>query len=276
MFKATSIIVFVSVAFSTYAQTPREIVDSMFYKTNELKGFIAVINKTERFEEEYVIQKSLVKLNRDPIKIYIRQLMPKEGIEVLVDSARYRKAIVNLNSFPWVNLYLDPQGIFMRKNQHHTVYDSGFDLMTSILKIELRSNNPKQSLVRKDDTEWNGQKMFKLILSNNDYKLIDYTVKNGETVDDIADRFKINGYSILELNDDVNGYSDVEAGQIIKIPNHYAKTMELHIDQTTFLPLVIKVFDYKGLYEKYEYNSININPFFAEDEFTEEFEHYNF
>lgn len=248
----------------------------MLYNTERLKGFIAVINKTERFDDEYTIQLSLVKLNRAPNEVYIRQLSPKEGVEVLLNPSQSKKAVVNLNSFPWVNLYLDPEGSLMRRNQHHMVYDSGFDLMMSILKTELASKNPYQSLNRGPDTEWNGKKMYSLEFRNNDYKLVDYTVQGNEKVDDIAAKLNVNAYSILEFNDEVDGYSDVNPGQIIKVPSHYAKSIELLISQETYLPLVTKVFDDMGLYEKYEYNSITLNPAFQKDEFSEEFEHYNF
>lgn len=251
--------------------------ESMFYKTDELKSFIAVINKTERIEDQYITQLSLVKLSRTSSKkIYIRQLYPKEGIEILLNTSKSKKAIINLNSFPWINLYLDPNGYLMRKNQHHVVQDSGFDLMASILQFELASNNPNQKLLRKPDTYWNGHKLYHLELANRDYKIVDYVVGKDEDLDNIADKLKINTYSIIELNDDVDSHTDVKVGQKIKVPNHYAKSMTLYIDQTSKLPLVIKVFDHNGLYEKYEYNSITINPTFTVNEFTEEFEHYNF
>lgn len=248
----------------------------MFVKTEELKGFVAVIKKTERFNDEYVIQQSLVKLVREPSQIYVRQLAPKEGVEVLVNSTLSHKAVVNLNSFPWVNLYLDPNGSLMRKKQHHKVADSGFDLMVSILAYELASNNPNQELIKKPDIRWGGKQMFHLELSNGDYKIVDYKVKEGENLDTIADRLKVNAYYIMEINSSIDSYTDIRAGQVIKVPNHYAKSMTLYIDKDTRLPLMIKVFDQKGLYEKYEYNSITVNPSFAENEFTEEFEHYNF
>ncbi len=258
-------------------QTAMEIIVMMYKDADKIEGLIAEINKVERIENELIVQLSKVKLNRSPYKVYIKQLAPKEGVEVLAAITKPgTKATVNLNSFPWINLYLDPYGSLMRRNQHHTVYDSGFDLMIKILKYELSSKLSENRLERKEDVVWKGREMYHLELKNNDYNIVSYNVKTDENLDDIADKLHINAYAIIELNEEVNDYEDVEEGQEIKVSSHYAKSMTLFIDKKTHLPLVIKVFDQYGLYEKYEYNSITINPTFAPNEFTEDFEEYDF
>jgi len=247
----------------------------MYQDASKIEGFIAEINKVERVDDEYITQLSQVKLNRNPYKVYIKQLAPKEGVEVLA-SNNGKKAVVNLNSFPWVNIYLDPYGILMRRNQHHLVFDSGFDLMIKVLKHELSASISNERLIRKEDTMWLGKEMYHVELQNNDYRIVNYTVRSEENIDIIASKLNINSYAILELNNDVDGYDDVNEGQIIKVPNHYAKSMALFIDKESHLPLVIKVFDTNGLFEKYEYNSIQLNPQFTPNEFTQAFEGYNF
>ncbi len=274
--KKYAIVLFILISASTtYGQTAMEVIVMMYKEVAKIEGFIAEIKKEERIEDEYVIQLSKVKLQREPYKVYVKQLAPKEGVEVLARAGN-PKTVVNLNSFPWINLYLDPHGSLMRRNQHHVVYDSGFDLMISILKYELSSKLSEERLQRKENVIWQGKEMYHLELKNNDYDLIPYQVKPNETLDDIANKLHINAYAILELNKDVDDYEDVEEGQEIKVPTHYAKRMTLLIDKKTHLPLVIKVFDNKGLYEKYEYNSIRLNPVFAPNEFTMEYEGYNF
>jgi len=262
-------------SFSSKGQTAMEVIVMMYKNAAKIDGFIAEIKKEERIEDEYVIQVSKVKLQKEPYKVYVKQLAPKEGVEVLAQAGN-PKAVVNLNSFPWINLYLDPYGALMRRNQHHLVYDSGFELMIRILKHELSTKISEERLSRKEDTIWKGKEMYHLELKNEDYSIYLYQVKPNEDLDDIANKLNINAYAILELNEDVDGYDDVEAGQKIRVPSHYAKKMTLFIDKKTHLPLVIKVFDNQGLYEKYEYNSIILNPVFAPNEFTEDFEHYDF
>lgn len=262
----------------TYGQTPMEIVKRMFVKADSLEGFIAEIKKTERFNNAYIVQVSYVKLKRKPYQIYLRQVSPKEGVEVLIDTdSDNKKAVVNLNSFPWINLYLDPYGTLMRRNQHHTALDSGFDLMLKILKYELRDGLSDYKMTRKPDAYWKGRKMYALELLNDDYIIKEYKVTpEDDNLDIIADKLYINTYSIIDLNDDIDGYHDINPNQIIKVPSHYGKSMDLLIDQETHLPMVIKVYDNRGLYETYEYNSITINPSFMPNEFTEEFEEYDF
>jgi uncharacterized protein DUF1571 len=256
-------------------QSAQEIINLMYQDAGNINGFVAEINKIERVDDEYIVQLSSVKLNRQPYKVYIKQLAPKKGVEVLASKGG-EKAVVNLNSFPWINIYLDPYGTLMRRNQHHLVFDSGFDLMIKILKHELKDEGAHNKLIRKEDIFWQGRKMHQIELVNNDYAIINYVVGKDEDVDIIAHKLNINAYAVIELNEAIDDYDDVEEGQVIKVPNHYAKSMSLLIDQQTHLPLVIKVFDNKGLYEKYEYNSIVLNPSFAHDEFTLQYAEYNF
>ena len=56
----------------------------------------------------------------------------------------------------------------------------------------------------------------------------------------------------------------------------YAKKMILYIDKGYMLPLVIKVYDGKGLYEQYAYTKFILNPDFEDDEFTSEYKDYGF
>lgn len=277
MARIFTLLIFVFSSLFSSGQTAMEIVVMMYKDASKIDGFIAEINKVERVEDEYIIQLSQVKLNREPYKVYIKQLAPKEGVEVLASKTnKPTKATINLNSFPWINLYLDPYGALMRRNQHHSVYDSGFDLMIKILKHELSIEFSEDRLIRKEDQIWQGQEMYHLELQNNDYKIVSYTVKENEDVDDIASKLNVSAFAIIELNDDVDGYTDVDKDQVINVPNHYAKSMTLLIDKNTHLPLVIKVFDDEGLFEKYEYNSITLNPDFTPNEFSADFEKYNF
>ena len=92
------------------------------------------MKKRERIGGEMQSQESTVKLNVNPFKMYLRQLSPKDGLEVLyVQGENDNKAIINTNGFPWVNVSLDPMGSVMRDNQHHTVHQSGYAHLMSIL-----------------------------------------------------------------------------------------------------------------------------------------------
>ena len=260
-----------------FSQSGLELLYKMAEHSQQIVSFTATITKTERIDGTYEKQISAVKLNRDPFMIYLRQQYPKDGVEILCRSDR-KKALVNLNSFPWINLNLDPYGSLMRRNQHHTVYDSGFDLMTNILLRALANIGSDTS----EYIKYFGTKIYEerdvhhLEFINPSYHVRDYTVGEKETVIEIAKKLNINEYYILELNDDVDFYDDVDDGQVIRIPSHYASRMTLFIDTEYMIPMVIWAYDDKGLFEKYAYSKFILNPPLSKEEFEADFPDYDF
>jgi outer membrane lipoprotein-sorting protein len=182
-----------------------------------------------------------------------------------------------MNGFPWINLTLDPEGPTMRKHQHHTVHDSGFDLLAIILERNLQAFNPlEQTLTRKEDIFWITENAIQIELVNKAYKTSLYKVNDDENIADIAKKFNVNEYAILELNPECTNYEDVKDGQEIIIPSHYGVTMNLYISKKTMLPLLIRVYDHNGLFEEYDYTEFELNPRFAANEFDEHFTEYDF
>ncbi len=262
---------------SGYSQSPKGIIIEMIQHANKLQGFTAEITKEERIDGELVKQITAVKLIRQPFQLYLNQRYPKKGVEILVRKNNNR-ALINPNAFPWINLSLDPYGSLMRKDQHHTVYDSGFDLMAGILHRELAriGTDTSEHIFYHGETEWQGRSTFLVEMSNPHYKQVIYHVQLGEDLNSIARKLNINEYAILQLNEEVDYYDDVAPGQEIIVPSSYAKKMELYIDKEHMLPLLIKVWDAEGLYEQYAYKKFVINPYFAPDEFTSDYKKYGF
>lgn len=258
-------------------QSPKAIVLQMIDSARQLRGFTAVITKSERIEGEVLVQVSQVKLSRKPFQLYLYQESPKDGVEILWQHGK-EKALVNPNSFPWINLYLDPYGSLMRRNQHHTLFDSGFDLMSGILHRELAriGTDTTEHIFYRGITNWQGRPAYHIVMENPNYHIATYKVELGEDIIAIARKLNINEYAVLELNDGIDFYDDVSPGQEIKVPSRYAKKMNLYIDVGYMLPLMIEVFDDQGLYEQYEYKNFIINPAFTKDEFTDEYEDYGF
>jgi hypothetical protein len=268
---------FLGSSLQVWSQSPKTIIIDMIQSENELEGFTAEITKEERIEGELIRQITAVKLIKSPFQIYLNQRYPKKGVEVLL-RVGHEKALINPNAFPWINLSLDPQGSLMRRNQHHTVYDSGFDLMTGILHRELAriGTDTSTHIFYRGVTQWEGRPAYLIEMSNPHYKIITYKVQMGEDLNLIAKKLNISEYAILELNEDVDYYDDVSPGQELKLPSSYAKKMELFIDQKYMLPLVIKVYDSEGIYEKYAYTKFVLNPLFDEDEFTSDYKKYGY
>lgn len=254
----------------------KKIILQMIDSANNLHGFTSVIRKTERIEGKLILQVSQVKVSRNPYQVYVKQLAPKAGVEILCADG-CKKALINMNGFPWINLSLDPYGMTMRRHQHHTVHDSGFDLLTVILSRTLKEFDPqKQTLILKNDSVWLGESVYNIEMLNHDYTTRPYIVNDSENIADIATKFNVNEYAILELNPECDDYEDVRSGQELLVPSHYGKKMMLYISKKSFLPVLIRVYDAKGLFEEYDYTELQTNPHFAVNEFDESFPDYNF
>ena len=80
----------------------------------------------------------------------------------------------------------------------------------------------------------------------------------------------------LENNPKVGGYRDVKAGQVIQVPTSYAKNVIVYVDKLYFLPIGVRVYDNKGLFEQYDYFFLQVNPHFEDAEFTRNYKGYGF
>jgi len=230
----------------------------------------------ERIEGEYLKDKTLVKVNRLPFKVYLSQ--EKEGgSEILYNAAiNQQKAIISPGKFPYITLYLSPYGRIMRNKTHHTLFQADIKYTYDILQhaVVHRKNDDLMSLIGKYKI---GDKIvYKLQIANKNWKIYKYTVKKGENLTSIAKDHRIGDYKILELNPNISFYNDVDAGDIIYLPNYYSKSIILYIDVKTFLPYMLKVYDEKDLYESYIFKNLILNCPFSKGEFLESYKDYSF
>ena len=188
------------------------------------------------------------------------------------------EALVNPSSFPYMNLNLDPYGSLMRKDQHHTIHEMGFNYLADILKDGMKKAGDKVDKYFKilGEEIYEDRPCYKLSVAYPDFAWIPYTVKKGENIVSISRRLRISEYMVLENNPKISSYSDVKEGQVIMIPNAYAKLTLLLIDKEYLLPVNNKVFDDKGVFETYEYHHLQVNPPIAPEEFTKTYKEYHF
>jgi hypothetical protein len=254
----------------------KEIVDKMLKNISEIKSLKYSLKLVERSNKKYNNFSSSVKLIRKPRQLYLNA----NGIEVLyTEGKRDGDALVNPNSFPYINLYLDPNGSLMRQDQHHTINEIGFDYFGSVI-----SANERRAAVKFDeyfkleaDELVNNRMCYKITINNNDFSFIDYTVQKGENLVSIARKLFVGEYMILQINKPrVDDYWDVKAGQVIKVPIAYAKNVIVYIDKQTFLPVGLRIYDNISLYEQYDYFSLLLNPKIEEAEFTKNYTGYGF
>jgi len=221
-----------------------------------------------------------IKLQVNPQKIYIKCVDPNKGVELLWVEGKYNGYVyVNPNGFPYINLKLNQYGfILLGDEKHHPIDETGFGLFyRAIQSYFLDSSVDLNDLVDcKGMVNFDNRSCYYLELHDPNYRFTDYTVQGNENILDIAQRNNVADYIILEFNEDVDDYFDVEAGQIIKIPSAYAPKAILYLEASTFLPLLLEMHDDNGLYEHYEFLNLEVNSPFAKDEFSDDFVEYGF
>lgn len=256
-----------------------EIAKEMFTRAADIRTLTYTITKQERIEGKIMKQISFTKMQKNPYAVYLKQTYPNDGMEVLyAQGVNNDKALINPNGFPWLNLKLNPHDGIMRNDQHHTIFQSGFDHVVSILEFLCFKYKDQidEMVVYNGEVMQEGKVSHSITFINPYFELIEYEINKGETIEDVAEKYKLSAYMILEKNPKIKNYEDVRAGQIIMIPNDYSPKLNLTIDAKEFVPLKMEVFDDKGLYELYEYSQVVVNPEFAAREFSEGFEKYGF
>lgn len=259
--------------------TGDQILVKMIEKTKSINTIIYRLDKKERIKGKLIDEALFIKLSVKPFKIYTRMYSPKEGMEVLYNSKwEKKKAVINTNSFPWVNVKFHPLSKTMRKNQHHTLLDSGFDKIVSCIEYQYKSflSEGKEMTRIKGIEIVNGDSCWVLEFENLDFKLQDYVVKEGENLVQIAKKLRLSDYMILEYNKELRNYDDVEAGQLIKVPSSYSKKMILYVNSKSYMPSIVEAYDANGMYEQFIFRNLKLNVQFNDNEFSTDYDQYDF
>ena len=256
-----------------------EVAKRMFESTSQIEALTYTISKKERIEGAMTHQISQTKMQKSPYCVYLRQNFPNDGMEVLYVEGQYNnKALINPNGFPWLNLKLNPLDGIMRNDQHHTIFQSGFDHVVSILEFLCNKYQSQinEMVVYNGIVDQKGRVSHSISFNNPYFEIISYSVLKGENIEKIASKFKLSAYMILELNPDIKDMDDVFPGDIINIPNDYAPELHLAIDTIDWIPLKMEVYDKNGLFELYEYSGVTINPDLSTTDFSSRNEAYGF
>lgn len=277
---------FILIAFTPLmAQVPavktyhsREIIDKMLVAVKNLQTIQYTLKATERRNGSLRESEQLIKMNMTPFKMYVYVRKPDKGIEVLYrQGTNNNKAVVHPKSYSPVSLNLDPTGDMLRNGNHHTIFEANLNYITGIIQDAYKKagSNFETYFMPDGSVSFEGKDCFKIVINYPVYKYTNYTVKPGEDIITIARKNYLSEFKIKEKNN-LNSYQDVKPGQVILLPNAYAKKTTLYIDKKTYLPVVQIIYDELGLFEKYELWDIKINPLFKPEEFTKEYKDYNF
>ena len=252
---------------------------AMFDSVYSLKTSKFKMVSYERIEDEMHQNNAVVYVNYEPKKIFLRGFKPDGELvnEVMyLEGKNDNKALISPNGFPYFNLNLEPEGGTMRHHRHLTILEAGGRYLVDMLRIGIKNYMESGDSTNRFFIEREAKGFLKLTVFNPDYDFVDYTVLPNEQVRKLCFRLGIPEYKLIEINDEVDDYNDLSEGQIIKIPNFYAKKLELIIRESDFMPLHVKIFDEKGLYSEYEYLYFDCNPYVDEQTFNSENPAYTF
>lgn len=289
LYKRVSLLLFVialsasaAMAQAAVAAAPgkaRQIVDEMSRAMDRVVTCSGRVKRLERIEGKMESGDLRFRVNSKPRKIYVYNILPDEGAELLyVDGWNGNKVFVHPNKFPWVNVSLSPNSGELLDKQHHNIFAVGFDYTNGIVKhlLQKYGHEFEQYVTYGGQQKWYGKMLDVIKINYSNYKVENYTVLAGEDLFKIDTKLHVPAYKIIELNPGISDFFDVKAGQVIKVPNVYAPEMVIMVDPDLHLPIVQIIKDEKGLFEKYEYSELKINPRFNTMEFNEDNEEYGF
>lgn len=267
-----------TLSFSQHHASGKEIIERMIKAIDETKTLSFNFKQLARINNTMKKSEINARIQVNPRKIYIKMIYPKERIELLYNAEKSDKVLVKPNSFPFIPIELDPLSNLLREDNHHTIFELGFTFMGSVIKqaIITAGKDFNKYFEYKGTVNFDGRECHAIVITFNDFKFIDYTVKPGENLRKIALEKRISDFMILDNNPGIKDFEDLKPGQVIKIPNGYAKKTILYIDKEHYLPLMMAMFDDKGLYERFEYRNLIVNPKFPETEFLRNHKDYGF
>ena len=255
---------------------PQKILHQMYDSIKNIKTLRQKVSAIERIETKFHTSTSEIKVQTHPRKIYFVNKIKK--LEILFDSeVSDRKAYVKPHVFPYITLSLDPTGNIMRKNQHYTIHELGYDFIGKSVALTINKDKDGMSnFTYLGKVTKNGYNCYFLEYENKNYGYTSYKVGEKETASLIAYKLCVNDYLLRYKNNLLNDFGFLKKGSILKVPNLYCKKAILYIDDKLMLPISLSLYDDTGLFEGYEYTNIEINKPFKVDEFSKNFKDYNF
>ncbi len=231
----------------------------------------------ERTNGTYYKATSENKINVKPRKIYL--VNTEKKLEILFATGEHNsKAVVKPHVFPYITMQLNPTGNLMRKNQHYTINELGFDFIGKSIALALSKEKGDfaKCLTYMGKTEKNGCACYLFVYETKTYPYFEYTVKEKETVTSIATRLNVHDYMLRVKNDLCNEFNYLKAGSKIQVPVYYCKKAVFYLDEKTLLPVSVSIFDDIGLLENYDFYNIILNKPFEANEFSKDYKDYHF
>ncbi len=246
----------------------------MFDSVKSIKTLRVTIKSIERTNGVYKPGCSVDKIQYVPSKkMYFNN--PDKKVEILCIGSG--KALVKPNTFPYIAISLDPDGNIMRKNQHYTIHELGFEFIGTAIALCLsKEKTANKGVTYHGKHEKNGCMCYLFEYQSENFSYTEYTVQPKETISSIAGKFFVNDFMLRTKNNFYNDFGYIKAGTKLQIPLYYCKRAVFYVDEKTMLPISVSVFDDVGLFENYEFYNVVLNKPIAPEEFTRNYPGYGF
>ena len=260
------------------AQDARGVIKSTTAAISNAKTLEYIMIQEERINGSIYKNTIYTKVNVSPVKVYIDNLEgDNEGKELIyVTGERNNKVYINV----LFGIALSPFNGKVRKNQHHVIIDSGFGILKKALNEAVKRADAEgrfdEIFTYNGSVTYDGKSCHKVTVTDPTFSYVDYTIKNGESLYSIAINKNVSEQLIIEKNSSLSSFYSAEDGMVIKIPTSYSKKTILYIDKENNLPIYQEMHDEKGMFEKYEFTDLKVNPSFTDMDFSEDNENYNF
>jgi len=234
---------------------------SMFDAIDRIEFHDFNLEKHERIDGIMGYEKWKVEVNYKPYWISMDRTTPEDGPKLYWhENKNDGDAKVDPNGFPWIDLYLDPRGKTLNKKAHHNIFSLGLKHFGNVWHSMCYKNGVLRDEIEVLGTEKvDGRVTWVLSLEIPEYSSFKIKVKKDESIFTISERYLVPADKIVMINPDVDDIFDVDEGQEILVPTHYASSGKLWLDQETSLPIKQEVYDEKGLYERYVYLGVQVN-----------------
>jgi hypothetical protein len=277
LFVATAFLVNTGATILPASQT-HQIIDNMMAAIAKHQGVTFIMDASERIVgkgNENNVMQMYTKVNVNPLKVYGKVLKdPNKGTRLLYVTGQHDNKIrVNAGRFI-PTMSLAPTSGLLSKNQHHTLLTSGFTIVLKIVQDGVKRaearNKFDEVFKYVGDVQYHGKNCYKITIDDPTYTYTTAVGLKGENVTGLAKRLLVSEYHIMELNPSSRGLDNDVSGKTIKVPTSYAKKTILYIDKETNFPIYQEMSDERGVYEKYEYSNLVVNPAFKADDFSDQ------
>lgn len=274
------LICFLILGIASFAQPvkPLKLVVDMIDSIDAVKTVRFKVTALEKINNNsYLSATSEVKIQIQPRRLYFINRQKK--LEILFSTGFYNnKAVVKPHVFPYITVTLDPTGNIMRKNQHYTINELGFDFIgrTFALALSKDLDNLSKNLTYVGKHEKNGYNCHMIIYDCKNFIYTEYVVKPRETLSSVALKLNVNDYMLRAKNNLYNDFGFLKVGSKLQVPVYYCRKAVLYIDEKTLIPVSVSIYDEAGLFESYDFTNIIINKTIDPAEFTKDYKDYGF